>query len=117
MRAGLDWELCTLGDPLADLGLLIVYWVDPGADMPTVLTGTATHAPGFPTHSEVAERYVEARAPTASTVRSPRSSSPSSTKNAVAAARSSATMPRWRMRSSPLRSTERDDGPGMDSLI
>jgi len=27
--AVLDWELCTLGDPLADLGLLLVYWADP----------------------------------------------------------------------------------------
>ena len=27
--AVLDWELCTLGDPLADLGLLMVYWTDP----------------------------------------------------------------------------------------
>ncbi|MET0228231.1 MAG: phosphotransferase family protein, partial [Actinomycetes bacterium] len=28
--AVLDWELCTLGDPLADLGLLQVYWAEPG---------------------------------------------------------------------------------------
>ena len=27
----LDWELCTLGDPLADVGYLGVYWSDPGA--------------------------------------------------------------------------------------
>ena len=26
----LDWELCTLGDPLADVGYLRVYWTDPG---------------------------------------------------------------------------------------
>ena len=26
----LDWELCTLGDPLADLGQLLVYWPEPG---------------------------------------------------------------------------------------
>ncbi len=25
----LDWEICTLGDPLADLGLLLVYWAEP----------------------------------------------------------------------------------------
>ena len=30
VRAVLDWEICTLGDPLADLGLLMVYWTDPG---------------------------------------------------------------------------------------
>ena len=29
VRAVLDWEICTLGDPLADLGLLLVYWAEP----------------------------------------------------------------------------------------
>ena len=32
--AVLDWEICTLGDPLADVGLLMVYWTEPG-DEPT----------------------------------------------------------------------------------
>ena len=30
VAAVLDWEICTLGDPLADLGLLMVYWAEPG---------------------------------------------------------------------------------------
>ena len=30
IAAVLDWEICTLGDPLADVGLLWVYWTDPG---------------------------------------------------------------------------------------
>ena len=30
VAAVLDWELCTLGDPLADVGLLMVYWSEPG---------------------------------------------------------------------------------------
>ena len=30
IAAVLDWELCTLGDPLADVGYLSVYWTDPG---------------------------------------------------------------------------------------
>ena len=36
VMAVLDWEICTLGDPLADLGLLYVYWSDPdeGAVLP-----------------------------------------------------------------------------------
>jgi aminoglycoside phosphotransferase (APT) family kinase protein len=38
IHAVLDWELCTLGDPLADLGLLVVYWVEPGDDRSKVLT-------------------------------------------------------------------------------
>ena len=29
VAAVVDWELCTLGDPLADLGLLMVYWAEP----------------------------------------------------------------------------------------
>ena len=29
IAAVLDWELCTLGDPLADVGLLLVYWTEP----------------------------------------------------------------------------------------
>ena len=29
VRAILDWEICALGDPLADLGVLMVYWADP----------------------------------------------------------------------------------------
>jgi len=45
VRAVLDWELCTLGDPLADVGMLYVYWaeaadaVSPLGNMPTVLDG------------------------------------------------------------------------------
>lgn len=54
VAAVLDWELCTLGDPLADLGYLGVYWV--GAD------GEGRHndptsAPGFPSYLEMVERY------------------------------------------------------------
>ena len=32
VQAVLDWEICTLGDPLADVGLLMVYWAEPGDD-------------------------------------------------------------------------------------
>ena len=56
--AVLDWEICTLGDPLADLGLLMVYWTGPG-DAPTAWAGPATTAPGFPDRSELAARYGE----------------------------------------------------------
>ena len=46
VRAILDWEICTLGDPLADLGLLMVYWSDP-ADSMAVLGLSPTTAPGL----------------------------------------------------------------------
>ncbi len=54
--AVLDWELCTLGDPLADLGLLWVYWTDEGDDavLPQAAP-TALH--GFPKKIELMERY------------------------------------------------------------
>jgi aminoglycoside phosphotransferase (APT) family kinase protein len=55
----LDWELCTLGDPLADLGLLLVYWSEPG-EPDTLLGRDATTAPGFLTRQDVVERYAEA---------------------------------------------------------
>jgi aminoglycoside phosphotransferase (APT) family kinase protein len=44
--AVLDWELCTLGDPLADLGLLMVYWSGP-TDEPSGTTFGTTTAEGF----------------------------------------------------------------------
>jgi aminoglycoside phosphotransferase (APT) family kinase protein len=58
VAAVVDWELCTLGDPLADLGLLSVYWVEPGAKV-VPLANAPTLAPGFPRRSELIERYAE----------------------------------------------------------
>jgi aminoglycoside phosphotransferase (APT) family kinase protein len=57
--AVLDWELCTLGDPLADLGLLLVYWPDP-SDPDRPLGEVAALAPGFPTRAELIARYLDA---------------------------------------------------------
>ena len=52
VAAVVDWELCTLGDPLADVGLLLVYWSEAGDDfMP--LFAPATIAPGFLSRDEV----------------------------------------------------------------
>jgi len=56
--AVLDWEICTLGDPLADLGLLQVYWTGPDDD-PSAWTGSATTVPGFWNRAQLAERYAE----------------------------------------------------------
>ena len=55
ITAVLDWELCTLGDPLADLGHLGVYWTDPGAGPGR--HNDPTGAPGFPTYDEIVQRY------------------------------------------------------------
>ena len=56
--AVLDWEICTLGDPLADLGMLHVYWTGPG-DSASSWVGSATTAPGFWNRADVTARYAE----------------------------------------------------------
>ena len=56
--AVLDWEICTLGDPLADLGLLQVYWTGPG-DTDSAWTGSATTPAGFWNRADLASRYAE----------------------------------------------------------
>jgi aminoglycoside phosphotransferase (APT) family kinase protein len=53
--AVLDWELCTLGDPLADLGQLLVYWPEPGEF--SALGHSPTLVPGFPSRSDLRTRY------------------------------------------------------------
>ena len=54
--AVLDWEICTLGDPLADLGLLMVYWTGPDDDA-SAWTGSSTTSPGFLNRDDLVERY------------------------------------------------------------
>ena len=55
VNAVLDWELCTLGDPLADVGYLSVYWTDPGQVARRANDPTA--AGGFPSMADMIERY------------------------------------------------------------
>jgi aminoglycoside phosphotransferase (APT) family kinase protein len=54
VRAVLDWELCTLGDPLADVGTLLIYWAD---DAPDARASHATGLPGFLTRDRLAAAY------------------------------------------------------------
>jgi aminoglycoside phosphotransferase (APT) family kinase protein len=59
--AVIDWELSTLGDPLADLGLALTYWHDLGdaeRELIPVAVGVTAHE-GFPTRRRLAERYAE----------------------------------------------------------
>jgi aminoglycoside phosphotransferase (APT) family kinase protein len=61
IAAVLDWELCTLGDPLADLGYLMNNWAEAGETGPAS-RGAAlapTVAPGFPTRAEMVAHYSE----------------------------------------------------------
>jgi aminoglycoside phosphotransferase (APT) family kinase protein len=67
ITAVVDWEMATLGDPLADLGLTLVYWTEDGeegwltpAGSPAGTRGVSTDAtasPGFWTRAEFAAEY------------------------------------------------------------
>lgn len=59
IAAVLDWELCTLGDPLADVGLLLVYWTDRDDPHPALLDASTT-LEGFPSRAQLVERYAAA---------------------------------------------------------
>ncbi len=55
IAAVLDWELCTLGDPLADVGYLGVYWYD--GEAANVRNNDPTPAGGFASYDDLLERY------------------------------------------------------------
>ncbi len=55
-----DWDMCTLGDPLSDLGSLLGYWAEEGdSEERSAFRVMPTHLPGFYTRSEVVLRYGE----------------------------------------------------------
>jgi aminoglycoside phosphotransferase (APT) family kinase protein len=61
VAAVLDWELCTLGDPMADVGYVMNNWAEPGEESAT-MRGAAmapTMAGGFPDRETFLRRYVE----------------------------------------------------------
>ena len=57
VRAILDWEICTLGDPMADVGLLLVYWNEPSDGVGALMGLGPTTAPGMYTRAQVLEAY------------------------------------------------------------
>ena len=58
IKAVLDWEMCTLGDPMMDLGTSLGYWLDPN-DPPELqaLSLSPTTLPGNPSRTEFAQKY------------------------------------------------------------
>jgi aminoglycoside phosphotransferase (APT) family kinase protein len=56
IAAVIDWEISTLGDPLADLAYALNTWIGP-EDPPRVKADVPTLEPGFPTRRELADRY------------------------------------------------------------
>jgi len=58
VRAVLDWEMSTLGDPVADLGMTLAYWFEPGeAEMVGPAAFGPTALPGNLTREEIVQRY------------------------------------------------------------
>jgi len=59
----LDWEMATLGDPLADVGLLMMYWADKDdvatLAAPGIASTAITALAGFPTREQAAAAYAE----------------------------------------------------------
>lgn len=56
-----DWEMATIGDPLADVGYLLSFWREPGDPEPefTSEMWRAMEQPGFMTRDEIAQYYAE----------------------------------------------------------
>jgi aminoglycoside phosphotransferase (APT) family kinase protein len=61
LEAVLDWEMATIGDPLADVGYLCMMWSEAGDPMDGLREhlGKVTRAEGFPTRAELIARYEE----------------------------------------------------------
>jgi aminoglycoside phosphotransferase (APT) family kinase protein len=61
VRAVLDWEMATVGDPLFDLAVSLSYWIEPGdPDELKAVMPTVTVTPGFLTRRELIDRYAKA---------------------------------------------------------
>jgi aminoglycoside phosphotransferase (APT) family kinase protein len=59
LHAILDWEMATIGDPLADLGYMMIHWHEPGDELGGFNLQAVTTLPGFPSRQEVIARYEE----------------------------------------------------------
>jgi len=59
LAAIFDWEMATIGDPLADLGYLVMSWTQPGDPASKFMLQRVTMLPGFPTRQELIGRYEE----------------------------------------------------------
>ncbi|HYB28333.1 MAG TPA: phosphotransferase family protein [Solirubrobacteraceae bacterium] len=54
-----DWEMATIGDPLADVGYLLMHWTQPGDRVGKFNLNNVTLLPGFPTREQLTTRYEE----------------------------------------------------------
>jgi aminoglycoside phosphotransferase (APT) family kinase protein len=60
IKALLDWEMSTLGDPLSDLGYTLLYWTEAGDDPAATTGGTITTQPGFVNRQAIIDEYAKA---------------------------------------------------------
>jgi aminoglycoside phosphotransferase (APT) family kinase protein len=67
--AVLDWEMCALGDPLVDVGILLAYWAPTAPRLDRDALTTVTDRPGYFTRDEIIERYAERSARDVSNIR------------------------------------------------
>jgi aminoglycoside phosphotransferase (APT) family kinase protein len=57
LTAILDWELATIGDPLADVGYLMIHWIEPDDPPSRFALQRVTALEGFPSRTELVEHY------------------------------------------------------------
>lgn len=60
LRAVVDWEMSTIGDPLADVGWLLYFWQDPGDPQLGLRVASVTDQEGFPRRRDLLARYAAA---------------------------------------------------------
>jgi aminoglycoside phosphotransferase (APT) family kinase protein len=57
LKAILDWEMATIGDPLADVGYMMIHWIQAGDSVGRFNLQSVTMLEGFPTRQELVARY------------------------------------------------------------
>jgi aminoglycoside phosphotransferase (APT) family kinase protein len=57
LAAILDWEMATIGDPLADVGYMMIHWMQADDPVSRFTLHSVTAQPGFPTRRELVRRY------------------------------------------------------------
>ena len=59
LKSIFDWEMATIGDPLADIGYMMVHWIEPNDKVGRFNLQAVTVRPGFPTRQQMIARYEE----------------------------------------------------------
>jgi aminoglycoside phosphotransferase (APT) family kinase protein len=69
VSAVFDWEMCALGDPLVDLGILLAYWAPTAPPEQQDALTTVTNRPGYLARDEIIERYAKRSGRNVATIR------------------------------------------------